>query len=94
MTVEWMPRAEAQADEIAENISRRNPERAYFWMKGLLELVRNLERFPEMGRIIPERGNPALRELIFEKKYRVMYRVTADKVQILAIRHGRQEFEL
>lgn len=94
MTVEWMPRAEAQADEIAENLRIRSPDRAFQWVTDLLELVENLERFPQMGRIIPERQNPALRELIFEKQYRVMYRVTADKVQILAVKHGRQDFDL
>lgn len=94
MRLEWTPQAETQVDEIAEYLRSRSPTRAFQWVSGLMELTDQLERFPELGRMIPELQNPALRELIFEKKYRVMYRVTASTVEILAVKHGSQKFDL
>jgi toxin ParE1/3/4 len=43
--------------------------------------------FPEMGRIVPEFKNTSLRE-IFQSKYRIIYHVTDQNVEILRIIHG------
>jgi plasmid stabilization system protein ParE len=40
-----------------------------------------------MGRIVPEKEIPAIRE-IFWKKYRLIYRITSDFIEIITIFHG------
>jgi len=49
--------------------------------------VQTLTIFPEMGRIVPEYRRPNLRELLFQN-YRIVYRLTGDEVQIVAVVHG------
>jgi plasmid stabilization system protein ParE len=50
-----------------------------------------LSNFPEMGRVVPEIGNPNIRELIIYS-YRLIYEVSSSRVEILAIIHCKQNF--
>jgi hypothetical protein len=45
----------------------------------------------ERGRVVPELGHPAIRE-IFVKGYRMVYKVSPDRVWILAVVWGRRDF--
>ncbi len=53
--------------------------------------VRLLAQHPEQGRVVPEYGDPAIRELIVAP-YRVVYRYSADRnvVQVVAVYHSAQ----
>lgn len=42
-----------------------------------------------MGRVIPEFGNPLLRELI-EGGYRLLYEVFPDRVEVWGVAYGRE----
>ncbi|MBD3748215.1 MAG: type II toxin-antitoxin system RelE/ParE family toxin [Sphingobacteriales bacterium] len=43
---------------------------------------------PKIGRIVPEKNNPDLRELI-EGNYRIIYQISKlDKIEILMIHHS------
>ena len=42
-----------------------------------------------MGRVVPEIGNPDIRELIF-KKYRIVYRLNANCIEILTVFEGHR----
>lgn len=44
------------------------------------------------GRTVPEVSDPAVREL-FVGRYRLLYRVLENEVQILAFIHGAQDFD-
>jgi toxin ParE1/3/4 len=48
---------------------------------------RQLAAFPKSGHVVAEYQDPEIREVI-EGLYRVIYRVSADEVQILAVVHG------
>lgn len=93
MTVKWEPKARERLKEIIEYLHQRDPDYAFAWINRIYNATDQLETFPEMGRIIPELENPRLRELIFEGRYRVMYRLTSDEIQILTVRDGRQHFD-
>ena len=57
-------------------------------------VVRRLEQalvYPESGRVVPELGQAAVRELI-EPPYRLIYRVDGDHITVLSVLHGRQDF--
>lgn len=52
---------------------------------------RSLRRFAERGRVVPELGEPVIRE-IFVKGYRMVYRVSEERVWVLALVWGRRDF--
>ncbi|MEA1950673.1 MAG: type II toxin-antitoxin system RelE/ParE family toxin [Planctomycetota bacterium] len=45
--------------------------------------------FPLSGHIVPEYEVDDIRE-VFERPYRLIYRVTSDRVDVLAVVHGAQ----
>jgi toxin ParE1/3/4 len=51
----------------------------------LIQHTKNLGRFPERGRIVPEFKDDTIREIIF-RAYRVVYRVNHDQQSIEVIR--------
>ncbi|MEW6087385.1 MAG: type II toxin-antitoxin system RelE/ParE family toxin [bacterium] len=57
-----------------------------------IEKSENLAQFPKMGRIVPERNDPNIRELIVNS-YRLVYEISSNQIQILAIIHAKQDFE-
>lgn len=84
-------RALRDMEAVYEFIEADESERAFSWFRELAETIYSLERFPERGTLVPERGK--LRQLFFGEKpnaYRVMF--TVDKrnrvVTVLHIRHG------
>ncbi len=47
--------------------------------------------FPKMGRVVPEIGNPNIRELIIHS-YRLIYEVSPNRIEIIAVIHCKQDF--
>ena len=45
-----------------------------------------LEKFPELGRVVPEFGEPSIREIVVRRNYRVVYRVNPQEQLIEIIR--------
>jgi plasmid stabilization system protein ParE len=72
------PRAIQDLQEIVRYISFDNPTAAERLGLQLIEKTRVLGQFPELGRIVPEFGDPLIRELIF-KPYRIVYRVNHER---------------
>jgi plasmid stabilization system protein ParE len=59
----------------------------------LVAAVTRLESHPLSGRVVPELGDESLREVI-DRKYRIVYRVTSDAVEIVTVFHGASSFRL
>jgi len=57
----------------------------------VVEKTEELMIFPEIGRIVPEIDDPSIREL-FVYSYRLIYEITPDGIEILAVIHGRRDF--
>ena len=93
MKVVWSPLALQRVTEIVEYISRDRPAAALEWASGLFDLVSQLEAFPDRGRVVPEVGRPAIRELLYGE-YRVVYKVQPASLGILTVRHGRRRFQV
>ena len=74
----WSPAARDDLHNIVVFIARNNPERAMSFGYQLISETDRLQDFPESGRIVPEYGNPRLREIIF-RSYRIVYRVNHDR---------------
>lgn len=92
MRLIWSPLADAQVDDAVAYIAADDPAAALAWLERMLERVRSLADYPGSGRMVPELQREDVRELIVPP-YRVMYRRTADAVEIAAIRHGARHFD-
>ena len=85
----WSPRAASHLEGICEYIAQDSRQYAVIFAQQILRLVRALPTFPQSGRIVPEYGDPQLREKI-HGNYRVVYRVKEQEpvIEIVAICHS------
>jgi plasmid stabilization system protein ParE len=83
------PSARQDLRDIVHYISLDAPERAMEFGQLLIGSTRRLAEFPEMGRIVPEFGDPLIREIVV-RTYRVIYRIDrgAARVDIVRYWHG------
>ena len=85
----WTPEAEDNLQVIVRRMNAFSMGAGDRFADRLRNRLRNLELAPFLGREVPEFGTPFLRELIL-RPYRVIYEVFPDRVEVVAIRHGRQ----
>jgi toxin ParE1/3/4 len=87
--VGWSVEARADLREIKRWIARDSPRYASAMEARVRAAVRQLGRFPESGRTIPEAPQGPYRELIVGP-YRIVYRYNRERNQIavVAIFHG------
>jgi toxin ParE1/3/4 len=50
------------------------------------------QAFPNSGRVVSEFDNDRIREII-EGKYRIIYTIQANQIEVLAVIHGAQSLE-
>ena len=89
--VRWTKPAKLDLKQIHDYIAR---DSRYYAERVSLEIVEKseiLNSFPDAGRIVPEIGNPNIREL-FLYSYRLIYEIFPDKIEILALIHGKRNF--
>lgn len=77
-------------DEAVAYIARDSPPAAERLLIQALEVASSLDTSSERGRVVPELDEPTVREL-FVQRYRLLYQVTPDEVQILAFVHGARD---
>ena len=88
-SIEWTEDAVANLDAIADYISAFNPAAAQRLVARLIEVADSLAEFSERGRDVGE----GRREMTVVRPYVLRYRVEAERVIILRIRHGAREAE-
>lgn len=89
--VKWTTPAKLDLKQIHDYITR---DSKFYAQKVSMEIVERSEKlkiFPEIGRVVPEIGDPNIRELIIYS-YRLIYEVFPDRVEILALIHGKRDF--
>lgn len=89
MRLIWSPLAIERVSEIAEYIAQDNLSAAQRWVDSIFQVVEQLEKFPEIGRIVPEINQESFREIIYGN-YRIIYRLDGENIAILTVRHGKQ----
>lgn len=59
----------------------------------MIAKIRRLERFPRLGRVVPEIDDEAIREVLY-RHYRIVYVVdrSDEEVEVLTIFHSSQQF--
>jgi addiction module RelE/StbE family toxin len=94
--VVWTLRSREDLRNIAVFIARDNSAAALKLGDLIFQRVDSLQNFPELGRVVPERSQPTIREIVVGN-YRIVYRVRHEQktVEILGVWHGaRGEPEL
>ncbi len=93
--VEVSPFAQDDLNEIIEYYSSLSQNYVESTISEFEENVMSLKQHPRSGRIIPElerQGITQYRELI-QGYYRIIYKISKDKVTVLTIIDGRRNFE-
>ena len=80
----WSPQALRDIKSIREYIAHDSPRYAELVVGRLIASVERLQTFPESGRVVPERGDPEIREVIV-KPFRVVYRRRAGVIEIATV---------
>jgi plasmid stabilization system protein ParE len=90
--VVWSPRALQNVIAIADHIGADRPATAARWVERVFELAETLSVQPLRGRPVSEAPRGATREL-FLNGFRLVYRVEAQEIRVLTVRHGRRRID-
>jgi plasmid stabilization system protein ParE len=89
--IEWTKTARRSLNQIVDFIAKDKPLAAENFRQEIIRKVALLKKAPQLGRIVPEFGNPKRRELL-HGSYRILYRLQPKlkKVQITVVWHGKR----
>ena len=87
--VDWSARSASDLRAIYELIRRDSPDSALILVSRLVHSVRQLQEFPQSGRIVSEFGRGEIREVGLGA-YRIVYRIEGAKISIVTIRYDIQ----
>jgi toxin ParE1/3/4 len=78
-------------DEAVAYVAQDSRDAAVDLLLDALDAADSLATMAERGRLVPELAHPELRELLVQR-YRLVYRVKADHVELIAFVHGARDF--
>ena len=92
MKVFWSYVAVGNLIENNRYIAKENPDAARRIIKEIYEAGSRIKQYPEKGRIVPEIGKANIRE-VFSGNYRIIYKIESKRINILTVRHMRQDLK-
>lgn len=87
----WTQQARDDLRAVRDHIARDAPATASAYVRKLRTSVGRLREFPQSGQVVPEIGREELREVL-QGDYRLIYRVSDGRVDILAVFHSSRVF--
>jgi toxin ParE1/3/4 len=90
-SIVWSPQAIQDVEAIRAFIAQDSPAYAELIARRLMAAVERLQWFPESGRIVPERQEPSIREVILSS-YRIVYRLQGNVAQIATVFRSSRQF--
>lgn len=88
--VNWTIQSLNDIDSISEFIAKDSMHYAQIQAKRFFDAVLILEKVPQYGKIVPEKKDPLLREILLGS-YRIIYRIVSDeKIDIVTIHHSKR----
>ena len=91
MIVHWTETAIQHLTGIYQYIAQDSPRYAQRVADKILHRSEQIPVFPQSGRRVPEYEATDIREII-ERPYRLIYRIKADQIDVLAVIHSAQRF--
>lgn len=91
MRVVWSETATNDLDDIGAYIGRSSPHYAAVVVSRIILAVGRLADFPESGRVVPELGDKAVREVI-HGSYRIVYELRSGAVEVVTVFQGSRLF--
>jgi len=88
--VKWTEAAWPDIEEVSDYIAKDSPYYAAALVREVRDAARSLAHLSERDRLVPEFGDPSVREL-FVGKYRLVYHVTEQDVCIVGFIHGARD---
>lgn len=83
--VKWTTPAWNDVEEAARFIARDSPYYAVVLQREAQAAARSLSRFAKRGRVVPERSDERLRELLVGRSHRLLYKILLeDEVHVIA----------
>jgi toxin ParE1/3/4 len=83
----WSPQSIHDLESIKSFVAGESPHYAGLIVQRLVAAVERLTMFPNSGRVVPEFGDPVIREVLW-RSYRLVYRVEGENVEIVTVFHG------
>jgi addiction module RelE/StbE family toxin len=87
----WSLQALSDLEAIREYMAVDSPRYADLVVERIVAAVERLRAFPESGRVVPERSDPQIREVIV-RPYRVVYRYRPGEVEIATVFRASRQF--
>ena len=87
----WSPRSVDDLEAIRGFIARDSSQYADLVIQRIVAAADRLTQFPEIGRIVPEVGEPRLRELVV-RPFRVVYRLRPELVEVVTVFRSSRQF--
>jgi len=87
MKLRWSPRAERDLYRIGDYIAVDDPRASIRWIGRLRARMRRAAMMPRQGRVVPERRDDRIREVIVGN-YRIIYRIDERAVTVIGVFEG------
>lgn len=87
MNVYWTESALADLEAVEAHVGRHSSQYARSLVARIFAKTEQLRKHSRLGPIVPEFEDDATREL-FEDPYRIVYRIDADRIHIVAVVHA------
>ena len=88
--IRWTKQAIQDIDNIAEFISKDSEHYAKIQVQRFFESTKVLVRFPTAGKIVTEKQDPSIREVLVGS-YRVIYKIiNKSKIDMLTVHHSKR----
>ena len=87
LPIRWSPRAADHLEQICDYIAQDSKSYAAIFVRRVDQIIKSIPATPKLGRIVPEYDDENLRERLYQG-YRIVYRLTPNAVEIVAICHG------
>ena len=92
--INWTPQASDDLQNIIDFFAAQSSVYAKIQAKRIIDKIRLLKNFPELGRIVPELEYKNVREIIVGS-YRIIYHnVSKTRIDILTIHHTSQQLNI
>ena len=88
--INWTKQSIQDIDKIAEFIAKDSDHYAKVQVQRFFSAAKILEKQPKAGKIVPEKQDPFIREILIGS-YRIIYKILSEtKIDVLTVHHNKR----